>query len=92
MYEKLSKHPDVQNVHPRFIAPVDGKMQEVGRDVDGVVYLTDAGRKLLGLDQEAEATGDKAGKHKGKAKAVELPGKVVESEQPTNPSAGDLEI
>ena len=44
-YELLSSI--AENCHPKFIAVVDGKKEVVGEVVDGVVYLTEAGKKLV---------------------------------------------
>jgi hypothetical protein len=36
-----------ENCHPLFIGVVQGKRELLARDVDGTVYLTDAGKAFL---------------------------------------------
>lgn len=43
-----------ENCHPLFIGKVNGKNEIVARDVDGTVYLTDAGKVFLGEKEDAE--------------------------------------
>ena len=55
-YEKLQSHPDVQNVHPKFIGRVNGEMKVLAEVVDGTTYLTDAGRPFLSEEPAAKAS------------------------------------
>lgn len=43
-----------ENVHPKFIATVNGKREFVAEVVDEVVYLTEAGKALLVEDEGDE--------------------------------------
>jgi hypothetical protein len=45
-YEQLVA-AGAENCHPVFIGRVSGKMEVLARDVDGTVYLTDAGKQFL---------------------------------------------
>ena len=58
-YEILMDTPGVENCHPKFIGLVRGVKCVVAEVVDGVVYLTDAGKELL-------ADGSKTSKKSGK--------------------------
>jgi len=45
-YEKLIA-AGAENCHPAFIGSVQGKREFLARDLDGTVYLTDAGKAFL---------------------------------------------
>lgn len=36
-----------ENCHPSFIGEVNGKKEVLARDIDGTIYLTDAGKEFL---------------------------------------------
>ena len=76
-YEKLMSHPAVECCHPKFIAVVDGKKDFVAEVVDGVVYLTDAGKKLLAEEE---------------AKPSKKTRKAVESANPLADDLGELNL
>lgn len=83
-YEKLLADPRVENCHPKFIAVVDGKKEFVAEVIDGIVYLTDAGRKLLAETPVPEAE-----------KPARKPKKVAAEVQSTDtlaPDFGDLDL
>lgn len=80
-YEKLLAHPDVECVHPKFIAVVGGKKEFVAEVVDGTVYLTDAGKQLLAAEGDVDTK--KSGK-RGK--------KPVESTYTSVDDVDDLEL
>ena len=86
-FEKLQAHPEVQNVHPRFIAPVGGVMQVVATDVDGTIYLTDAGRELFGETPAVEGAEEAQPSRKAK-KAVKSANTVA----PVAPPDDDLQL
>jgi len=77
-YEKLLTHPLVECVHPKFIAVVDGKKEFVAESVDGTVYLTEFGKKLL-ADAAGQDTEKPAKKGKKPAPVVESANTLVDS-------------
>lgn len=61
-YEILNSDARVQNMHPKFIAVVEGKHQVLANVVDGTVYLTDEGRSFLADKAEVKPTRKRASK------------------------------
>lgn len=47
IYNTLNSDPEVENMHPVFLAVVDGVKCVVAVDNDGFTELTDAGKKYL---------------------------------------------
>ena len=64
-----------ENCHPLFIGKLNGKNEIVARDVDGTVYLTDAGKEFLSGATDAEP---KRASRKKKEAAVEADAQGVE--------------
>jgi hypothetical protein len=79
LYDQLANHKDVENCHPVFVARVDGKRCIVASVTDGVVYLTDEGRTLLGAADKP-------------AKASKKVAKKVESANELAPEIDDLDL
>ena len=47
IYDDLNNNPGVENLFPVFIAEVAGVRSVIANVVEGVVYLTDAGKAFL---------------------------------------------
>lgn len=47
LYDRLNSDPEVENMHPVFLAVVDGVKCVVATDADGFTALTEEGKKFL---------------------------------------------
>lgn len=47
LYDRLNSDPEVENMHPIFLAVVEGTKCVVATDIDGYTELTEEGKKFL---------------------------------------------
>lgn len=89
MYDKLNSTPGVENLFPKFIGTVDGKRVVVANVVDGTVYLTPEGKRLL---EDAPVSQDKPKAPRAKKASVETPKAVESANTLATDTADDLDL
>ncbi len=62
-----------ENCHPLFVAAVGGRKEVVAREVDGTVYLTDAGKEFLAVAPAKPERKSRARKDAAAEPALDVP-------------------